>query len=426
MPEKHYDWKNGPAIIQQHSIAKHTILRSYLTAYFQTLASNPQQDVFRLTLVDGFAGGGVYLHEDSRQEIEGSPFICLQSVQEAEFLLNANRKKPIKLDVNYFFVEDDRDAYLHLDKVLRRNGYGVEIGNKIQLINDKFQNHATAIIDFIKRKSPQNGRSLFIFDQYGYKNVPSALISAIFNVLPRAEVILTFGVDSLLNYANDNNFQKLIDDIALPDVLKGKSVAEIKSQEKDWRLFIQSRLYRSLTYQCGAKYFTPFFIRNARGHGDYWLIHMSQHYRARDVMTEVHWNNNNYFIHYGGSGLDMFKDCLYMLGYDATKDLKISGQTELLGFEFDGYAKESSISALMEQIPRIIYADDLGMSFESLFATTCNGSPASAMIYREAIAQLIKHKQIEVISESNQKRQSAKQIKPTDQIIPPSQRPLFL
>jgi hypothetical protein len=39
---------------------------------------------------------------------------------------------------------------------------------------------------------------------------------------------------------------------------------------------------------------------------------MSQHHRARDVMTEVHWANNNYFIHYGGAGLDMFQ----MVGYD--------------------------------------------------------------------------------------------------------------
>ena len=35
------------------------MLRAYLLEYFQTLVT-PQQEELRLTLVDGFAGGGVY------------------------------------------------------------------------------------------------------------------------------------------------------------------------------------------------------------------------------------------------------------------------------------------------------------------------------------------------------------------------------
>lgn len=61
MTRRHYDWRNGPAEIEQHSIAKHEVLRAYLARYFETLASQPQIDNFRLTLVDGFAGGGLYV-----------------------------------------------------------------------------------------------------------------------------------------------------------------------------------------------------------------------------------------------------------------------------------------------------------------------------------------------------------------------------
>jgi three-Cys-motif partner protein len=60
-----------PPIIHQHSLAKHEILRAYLTAYIQTLISSPFQDRFRLTLVDGFAGGGIYRHEATGQEVLG-------------------------------------------------------------------------------------------------------------------------------------------------------------------------------------------------------------------------------------------------------------------------------------------------------------------------------------------------------------------
>lgn len=421
MSRKPYNWKNGPDFIQQHSIAKHRILQSYLAAYFKTLISSPRQDVLRLTLVDGFAGGGLYVHNDTHKLVKGSPFIFLDATREASYLINKDRRKPVRLEVDYFFVEAERHAHSHLEKALRDEGYGAQIGSTIQLRHSKFQDQADSIIEFIKRKSPRNGRSIFALDQYGYKEVPTQLIQKIFANLPGAEVILTFAVDCFLNYASDEKLtQSLLDEIGIPDVLNGRSIEDIKASERDWRLFIQSGLYRTLVTRCGAKHFTPFFIRNNKGHGDYWLIHLSQHHRARDVMTEVHWDNNNYFIHYGGAGLDMFQ----MVGYDPDHDANHRGQSTL-GFEFDDVARKASINALNEHIPRRVYANDEGVSFGVLFATTCNDSPASAEIYRESIGQLIEQKIIEVVSVDGIKRRSAAQIRANDQIIAPSQRGLF-
>ncbi|MBK8277118.1 MAG: three-Cys-motif partner protein TcmP [Nitrospira sp.] len=421
MSRKHYDWKNGPDVIQQHNITKHRILQTYLAAYFQTLVSSPSQDVLRLTLVDGFAGGGLYVHNDTKELVKGSPFICLNATKEAGFLINRERRKPVNLDVSYFFVEADRHAHLHLEKTLREEGYGPELNNSIYLRHAKFQDEADSIIQFIKQKSPRNGRSIFVLDQYGYKDVPTELVQKIFRNLPSAEVILTFGVDSFLNFASDTGLTaRLLDEIGVPDLLQGRTIDEIKGSERNWRLFIQSGLYRRLVTRCGAKHYTPFFIRNKKGHGDYWLIHLSQHHRARDVMTEVHWDNNNYFIHYGGPGLDMF----HMVGYDPDHDSAQKGQFEL-GFEFDDVASNASIASLMEQIPRLIYANNEGASFGVLFATTCNESPASAKIYRSAIEQLIEHRVVEVISPDGVSRRSAQQIQSSDQIVAPGQRSLF-
>ncbi len=289
--------------------------------------------------------------------------------------------------------------------MLREAGYGNKIGNTIQLRHARFQDEADSIIEFIKKKNPRNGRSIFMLDQYGYKEAPTQLIKHIFANLPNAEVILTFAVDSFLNYAADSKLtQSLLSSIGVPDILQGRSFEEIKSSEKHWRLFIQSTLYRALVDRCGAKYYTPFFIRNKKGHGDYWLIHLSQHYKARDVMTEVHWQYNNNFIHYGGPGLNMFQ----IIGYDPVFDAAYLGQSAL-GFEFDDVARKSSVSTLVEQIPRLIYSNDEGLSFGMLFATTCNGSPASAKIYRESIGKLLEEKLVEIVSEDGVKRRSANQ-----------------
>lgn len=418
MTLKQYNWRDGPDFIQQHSVAKHRILQAYLAAYFQTLVSSPNRETLKLTLVDGFAGGGLYFHQDTGEVVKGSPFIFLEATREAEYLINKDRHKPVQLLVDYFFTEADPHAHKHLDKVLREAGYGDRIGNGIYLEHARFQDKADAIIEFIKKKSPRNGRSIFALDQYGYKEVPTHLMRKIFEALPSAEVILTFGVDSFMNFANDGDQVKdLLDGLGLPDILAGRSIEEIKASDREWRLFLQSTLYRRLVENCGARHFTPFFIRNRGGHGDYWLIHMSQHHRARDVMTEVHWANNNHFIHYGGAGLDMFQ----MVGYDPAHDSQYLKQSAL-GFEFDDVAKNASIAALNEHIPRRVYADDTGISFGELFATTCNSSPASAQIYRESVGQLIAERVIEVVPAEGGSRRSASQIKATDQLMAPRQR----
>lgn len=422
MTEHHYDWSGGPAVIKQHSIAKHNVLRAYLARYFITLGCSPNQDVLKLTLVDGFAGGGEYTHSDTKQLVLGSPFICLDAVREAEFALNANRHKPLKLDVHCYFIEKERPAFLYLERALRDRGYGHQIGAEIHLRRANFHDEAKNIIDAIRARNPRAGRSIFILDQYGYKNVPFSLIRKIFATLPGAEVVLTFNVDSLLTYVSDGDVtQEMLSNLELNGAFCGRTIEEIKKSERHWRLFIQSGLYRELIQRCGAKHYTPFFIRSPQGHGDYWLVHMSQHHRARDVMTEVHWEIQNHFIHYGGSGLEMFE----ITGYDPDYDSLAIGQHRL-GFEFDDVARKQSIRTLKEQFPRYIYARPDGLSFGELFASTCNGSPASAEIYRSALIALVEERVIEVVSENGAVRRSASQIRNTDCVRPPAQRSLLI
>ncbi|WP_217424541.1 three-Cys-motif partner protein TcmP [Nitrogeniibacter mangrovi] len=401
-------------------MAKHRILKSYMAAYYQTLVGGQPRDEFKLTLVDGFAGGGVYTHADTGKLAYGSPIILLEAEKEAEFFINQGRSKPVRLDIGYFFIESRRNPFLLLKRTLQEKGYGARFGSSIQILKRSFEEIADDIIKKIQKKSPRNGRSIFILDQFGYSAVPTSLIRKILYTLPGAEIILTFAVDSFLNFANDKNFTTSLKKIEIPNILAGRSLREIKASDTQWRLFIQSTLYKELVRQCGAKHYTPFFVRNKQGHGDYWLIHLSQHFRARDVMTEVHWQNQNYFIHYGGAGLNMFD----MLGYDPQHDSGLKRQSEL-GFEFDDVAKESSIEALMAQVPKVIYSHDEGVNYGVLYATTCNESPASSNIYQEAIIKLAQHRVIEIVGTDGKPRRPSKQIGLSDQIIAPSQRPLF-
>jgi three-Cys-motif partner protein len=419
-----YDWEPGapPPLIQQHSLAKHDILRAYVSAYIQTLVSNPNRDEFRLVLVDGFAGGGTYRHARTGEEVLGSPFILLDAAKEAEAVINTARRKPVKLDIDYFFIEKKRAAAECLRAALARLGYGNRIDRDVFLLTSDFESTADRLIEHVRRKMPKASRAIFLLDQYGYSEVPAGLIAKIIKSLPGSEVILTFAVDALLTYFSERSglTKRILEKVGIPEVLRGRSFDDIKHSEKDWRLMVQSCLYQELVDQCQAQYYTLFFIKSDRGHGDYWLIHFSQNPRARDVMTRIHWKSNNHFIHYGGPGLDMFR----ALGYVSKHDDRLAGHQHAL-FEFDEDAKRASIDQRVEQIGPIIYGDSEGMTFAELFATTCNMSPASADIYRDAIDLLRGHREVEVIASSSGKATQAR-VQDGDRIVIPDQRNLFL
>jgi three-Cys-motif partner protein len=422
MARKPFRWSpdGEGAILQQHSVAKLEVLRAYLIAYFQTLAMNPRQEQIRLTLIDGFAGGGVFQHADTHERILGSPLVFLKAAEEAQAIINVGRRKPLTFNLNYIFVEKDGAAIKSLLATLKTEGYGTRIGVDIQVVHSAFEDQVDKIVAAVADHTPRGKRALISLDQYGYKEVPAPLIRRLLHKLPNTEVVLTFAVDAFINFASDNlATQDTLDHLGIPDVLKGRTIEQIKTDPSQFRFHIQSSLYRGLTEACGARYYTLFFIRT-NGHGDYWLVHLSQHPRARDVMTRVHWANNNHFIHYGGAGLDMFR----VLGYDALRDERYTGQAAL-AFEFDDVANDASIGLLTEQLVRLVREHE-GIRFGDLYARTCNTTPADSSRYRLALEGLIRHKEIVVHGLKGEQRRKATTIEDDDLVKIAAQRTLFV
>jgi len=145
-------------------------------------------------------------------------------------------------------------------------------------------------------------------------------------------------------------------------------------------------------------------------------VHLSQHPRARDVMTKVHWAKNNHFIHYGGPGLDMFR----VLGYTADHDEHFTGQGAL-AFGFDEPANEASITLLTEQLVRLVHERE-SIRFGELYATTCNTTPADSSRYRHALERLITHKEITIEGNAGARRRKASTITDDDVIQMASQK----
>lgn len=398
MTKKHYKWVRGGALpkLGRHSEVKHSLLRNYLVDYFLTLVARPEQDRIRLTVVDGFCGGGLYVNSNGEQVL-GSPIVILDAIKEAKarVMHEFQRIKDIQFDVQVICVDSNTSALDHLRQVLDDRGYADALRRgDVELVEGAFADVAPRLIERAKQRSPQIGRALFVLDQYGYDDVPLNVLQSIFRTLKRPEVILTFYVDSLINFLGDKNLKAFERKTGLTGAISAADLDK-SARGPSWRRLIQSALYGSITSRSGAGFFTPFFVRPQKGHGDYWLLHLSHHWKARDVMAQTHWAHHNHFVHYADAGLDMFST-----GY-ATR-IDDDGQAQA-SFEFDDLANKSSMAALHAQIPQVLATQD-GVRFRDFFIEQVNATPATESMIERAILDLVREKEIEVVGDNGSVR----------------------
>jgi hypothetical protein len=204
-------------------------------------------------------------------------------------------------------------------------------------------------------------------------------VRTILEGLENAEVILTFATDFLIDYlSSDSATQAKLNKLGIS--LPTRSI-ETEKSKNNWRRAIQLTLHREIQQKTNAKFYTPFFIRSKDSHRDFWLIHLSGHHRARDVMVGLHWELNNCFAHYGKPGLNM-------LGYDPDQDLTLKPQTWLPGFFFDETAKNLTLESLYAELPFFLHRTGEPIDFKTLFSKISNETPSTSDILREVIRDL--------------------------------------
>ena len=108
MTAKQYEWVDG-AKLDEHSKRKHKILREYIFDYLTVRCKLPQRERFRLSIVDGFAGGGRY-----QCGSPGSPLIFIEELKRAVESVNTQRAVQglglIEVECLLIFNDASRDA----------------------------------------------------------------------------------------------------------------------------------------------------------------------------------------------------------------------------------------------------------------------------------------------------------------------------
>lgn len=427
MAKSEYDWHLGekPPKIGLHSLAKHRVYEEYLTHYIQVLNSNPKIPVFRLTLIDGFAGGGVYSDPQNDSLYPGSPLRLINAAKAAAAAVNIKRQAegirlPFELQAEYFFIEKKKSNLEYLNGYLSEQGLGSRLGQDIFSLQGEFTELLQKVIKHIA-STGRNRRCIFLLDQYGYGEVPFSDIRTIFSDLPNAEIILTFATDWLINYmSNAPEYLKTLQRIGVD--LDINALLEAKLDTPHWRQLVQFELHRSIKSLSGARHYTPFFIVSKEANRSFWLVHLSNHPRARDVMTQLHWRLKNHFAHYGGSGIRMF-------GYDPTKDEQVTGLADLFGgteHSFDETAKTRTLEGVIEELPEFIHQFPDGIQFGELYRLVANTTPATTEHIKEVANLLAQAKELEIVGPNGEHRRTASRISNEDILRIPRQKVIFL
>jgi three-Cys-motif partner protein len=421
-----YSWHIGaqPPPIDAHSVVKHEIVKSYLEQYIQVLMSNVRIEKLTLSIVDGFAGGGEYSDPEGGPYRSGSPLISLDAVRAQEVALNVDRFKERRVDAEFFFIEKVASNFAYLDALLKSRIDSQRLGQDVHVLKGTFQDYLEKVIATIKARGGGE-RALFLLDQYAYDQVPAPLLHRIFSELRGAEVLLTFNVGSLITFLSDSDqSRRKLEEMGLHRYIDWRALAATKDAGPNiWRSLIQRNLARGLVETSGAKHHTIFYITPIGSTAwTYWLVHLSNSYKARDVMMELHWQRANHFSHY-------LEPDLFTLGYETQLDPRATGQSIMeMGEEhkFDGIAAEKCRTGLEQKLVPLLYDRSSGQSFGGLLNAIGSNTPATAKMIRSALDPAIRSGDLEVVSSQGSRRTRGSTLHPEDIIRASEQRPLFL
>jgi three-Cys-motif partner protein len=405
--EKRYEWADG-AVLEEHSHRKHKILREYVFDYLTVRCKLPQQERFRLAIVDGFAGGGRY-----QCGAAGSPLIFIEELKRAVEAVNTQRVVQglgvIDVECLLVFNDASRDAIELLKTHVAPMQADIaltcpKLHLKVEYLNDFFEVAYPKIKALLGQGRYRS--VIFNLDQCGHSHVERGTILDIMHSWPAAEIFYTFVITSLLAFLQKDEPERLraqLDHLGIP--ANDMQALDGLMSRKDWLGTAEKIVFDA--FRLCAPYVSPFSINNPGG-WRYWLIHFANAYRARQVYNNILHDNASLQAHVGRPGLNM-------LSYDPRHD-------EGMLYLFDDSGRASAKSQLLDDIPRLVTEAGDAISVMEFYESIYNVTPAHA---DDVHAAIIENPDLEVITPSGGERRKANTIAVNDIIKLKNQRSFF-
>ena len=407
MPRNEYAWTDG-AVLKDHTHKKLQILRTYFHNYLRVKCT-PLNRKFKLAIVDGLAGGGIY-----EGGVSGSPMVFLEELTaffaETEIWRKDQGLPELRIECLFIANDTSSDAWESLDPFLlaweQENSERERLSVSIDRLRKPFEQAHSEIKTLIQSQKISN--VLYNLDPCGYTQVGLHTIKDIMGSFKSPEIFYTFMVGALFNYASWDNPQKtsrLISDFGIDQETFFQD-EELRTKG-EWLGAVEKILHSEVMGV--ANFVSPFAINRAGNSGyNYWLMHFAKNHRAREVYNDVLHLNAGGQAHFGKSGLKM---------------LDYRGDDTGVGtLDWSGDMRAKSIEALHNDLPEVISELGDAISIELLKASVYNETTAHSDDFKSV---LIQNRDIEVLTQTGAQRRSASSIKDTDIVRVSRQRHLF-
>jgi len=392
MAEKPYEWADG-ATLEDHSRRKHKILREYFAEYLTVRCKLPQQERFRLAIVDGFAGGGRY-----QCGTAGSPLIFVEELKRAIETVNVQRAAQgmglIEIECLLILNDHNRDAIEALKaNIAPLQAEIVENVSKLHL-RIVYLTEAFEVVYPQMKALLDQGRYrnvLFNLDQCGHSHVQRQTLLDIMRSYHSVEIFYTFAIEALVSFLQKSDPVQLAAQLRPFDIDATHLGTLNGAMSKSNWLGAAERLVFE-TFRTCAPFVSPFSINNPDG-WRYWLIHFGNFYRARQVYNNILHENSSAQAHFGRSGLNM-------LSYDPSHE---DGSLYL----FDLSGREAAKTQLLTDIPKLISGSGDVIGVGDFYESIYNSTPAHTDDVHSAI---IENPDVEVITPAGGERRKANTI----------------
>jgi three-Cys-motif partner protein len=267
--------------IEQHTRAKHELLRRYLGAWFPILASSGWNR--RVLFLDGFAGPGVYAGGEP-----GSPLIALATLVDHPHFLKLSSTEFV-----FLFVEADAARFASLEAEIAafwsRLSGGQPKNVRAHLYNDEFASVAAELVTHTREQKKQLAPTLAFIDPFGWSGVPLGLIADLLS-FDKCEVLINFMFDSVNRFVADERpgVARHFAELFATDEAEHQAAAALTGDERKYLL--RDLYMKQLRDVAGFRHVRSFELMDVdRGRTAYFLMFGTRHHKGLEVMKDAMW-----------------------------------------------------------------------------------------------------------------------------------------
>jgi three-Cys-motif partner protein len=254
--------------IEEHTKAKHRILRCYLDAWFPIMSARNR----RLVYIDGFAGPGIYAGGEP-----GSPIIALKS------FLEHKHRELITAELVYVFIEENKDRAEQLKKEVEKLGQ-LPANVKIEIDVGTYEETFGATLDHMEKEGKTLAPTFAFIDPFGYAQA-SMKLSGRFLEFDRCEVLIYVPLLFIARFISRAGQEEALNMLFGTD--EWKAARDVRGED---RLQLLHDLFQAqLKSVCGLDYVRSFEIVTGHKNSGYHLFFGTKHELGLRKMKEAMW-----------------------------------------------------------------------------------------------------------------------------------------